>query len=108
MRPAALWFGEAADHALDALANLDLEPLAAASLFVATGAALGENSFQLLFARDFKQRLALRFVVVGVANDVVGGQQSPQPILPLFKRHAAPVVSIEIKQIESVIKHRDI
>src|SRR6266496_4116613 len=59
-----------ADDTLDALADLDLEPLASAALLIATGTPLGDNALQSFVACDLKQRLAAFLVVVGVAYPV--------------------------------------
>ena len=68
MRAAAFGFGVSADHALDPVPDLDLQPLAAAAFFVKTGALLGDDPLQSLLPRHLKQRLAALLVVIGIAH----------------------------------------
>ena len=105
MCAAAFGLGVAADDTLHPLPNLDLQPLAAAALFIKARALLGDDSFQPLLLRHLKQRLAVLCVVIGKSHRVARHQQCRQLALALLQRHAPPVVAIEIQQVERVIQH---
>src|SRR5215469_8808889 len=101
-------FGVAADNAIDALTDLDLQPLVAAALLVETGLLFCHDPFQLSLLRDLKERLAMLLVVVREAQRIPRNDERRQLLLPLFQRHTPPVVAIEIEEIERVIEHRNV
>jgi hypothetical protein len=59
------------DNTIDGLSDFDLQPLAAASLLVSTGARFCKNAFQSLLLRGFKQIQAV-VEMVGIAKRFAG------------------------------------
>src|SRR3989442_1902399 len=94
----------AANHAIDSLCDLDLQPFRCAAFFVATVAFLGEDAFQSLLFRDLEQcDPLLSRIMIRVADYFVGYQNFLEHTLALFECDAPEIVSIEIEQIEDVI-----
>ena len=91
--------------ALQAVCDLDLEPLAGATLLVNAVALFGQDAFQAFFARDFEQSFPLLFVMIGIADGIAGDYQRSQFLFALFERKPSQIVAIEIEQIECVIEH---
>src|SRR5579871_1218736 len=108
MSAAAFGFGEASDDALDLVADFDLQPLPAAALFVAAVAALRDDAFELAGFRDVEEGASLLGVVIGIANRVFLRENRLQLALAVFEIDLAPVFSVEIDEIESVIKDGDV
>src|SRR5258708_31814981 len=90
------------------MTNFDLQPFAAAAFFVIASAFFGDDAFQSLFVSHVEQGLAVFWVVVGVAERVAGQDQRFQFLLALLKRDAAPIVAIEIEQIERIVENGDV
>src|SRR5581483_9772056 len=101
--PAAFWLGVAADHTVDGLRDFYLQPLPAAALFIAAVGALGENSFQTFLFCDFKQRSACAGIVVGIARQIVGNDDSLKHFLAFFQIDPVQIVSIHVDQVEYVV-----
>src|SRR5437762_551866 len=100
-----LRIGVAANHAIDSLRDLDLQPFRCAALLVATVAFLREDAFQALLFRDLEQcDPLLSRIMIRVADYFVGYQNFLEHTLALFECDAPEIVSIEIEQIEDVIK----
>src|SRR5262249_14813492 len=107
--PGAFGIGEATNNAVYRLCNFDLQPLGSAAFFVAAVALLGENTFNALFLCDIKQRLSLLAgIMIGIANDFAGSEDRLKDALAFFQGHFVEIVSIEINQIERIIKDRQI
>ena len=90
------------------MADFDLEPLPAAAFLVATRPPLRQNSFQLFVARNFKQRLALRLVMIRVAQRITRLEDLAQLPLAVLQIDPPPVVAVEINQVKRVIENRNI
>src|SRR6267154_1597222 len=105
---AAFGLGVATDHSFQAMPDLDLQPLAAAALLIDAVAFLGKNTFEAVLLRHFEQGYALLLVVIGIAERVPCDQDGSQFFLSLLERKLAPIVAVEIKQIECVVEHRNV
>src|SRR6266496_3738402 len=100
-----LWIGVAANHAIDSLRDLDLQPFRCAAFLVAAAAFLREDAFQALLFRDLEQcDPLLSRVMIGVADYFAGYQNFLEHTLALFECDAPEIVSVEEEQIEDVIK----
>src|SRR5215467_10402281 len=107
--PGAFGIGEATNHTVNRLCNFDLQPLGSAAFFIAAVALLGENTFKALFLCDFKQCLSLLAgIMIGIANDFAGSKDRLKEALAFFQGYFVQIVSIEIDQIERIIKNRQI
>src|SRR5882672_10734865 len=104
---AAFWIGVSANHALLALRDFDLQPIARPFFLIGAVAFLGEDAFQSALAGYFKQLAALLGIVVGVSNDFSGFEHGLQQFLPHLQTHSAQVVAIEVEQIEGIVENRN-
>src|SRR5260370_667209 len=102
----ALSAGHAADDKILLGDEFDFEPGVAAFGFIAAGGVLGDNTFQLMLARELQERFAVAGIVLGVAHSSVRPNDGLQDALAFGERRVAQVVSVEVEQIKDKVIDR--
>src|SRR6185312_2749563 len=102
MLAAAFRIGIAAHHAIHSLRDFDLQPFAAAALFVTTAAPFGDDPFQAFLLRHIEKSFAI-VKMVGEANEFSWFKNAGENFFALLERNTAQVIAIHIEHIEKVI-----
>src|ERR1700738_4105592 len=102
----ALGIGVPADDTVYGLRDLNLQPFAAAALFVATAASFGEDAFESFLFGGVKQGNSLPGIVVRIARDLTCDKKFLEHAFTLLECYAPQIIAIEIQKVESVVKHR--
>src|SRR6202049_3697616 len=102
---AALRLGISANHALELVPDLDLEPVAAAMFLIGAVSFLSHDALKSVLACHLEQCNPLLPIMIGVAQRVTGHQDRGQGPLAIFKVHLSQVVAIQIEEIKGVIQY---
>src|SRR5215470_15674341 len=106
---ASLRFGVAGNHSFESMLDFHLQPFTAAAGFVEAVASFREDAFQTLAAGYFEESLAVRDEMVRKANGVARrDKQVCECGFAVLERDAAQVVTVEVKEVEGVVKNLNI
>src|ERR1700738_3489245 len=102
---ASLRLGISANHALELVPDLDLEPVAAAMFLVGAASFLSHDALQSVLACHLEQCTPLLLIMIGVAQRVAAHQDRGQGPLAIFKVYLSQVVPIQIEEVKGVIQY---
>ena len=108
MLAATFRLGKPAHHAIDGAANFDLQPFAAAPLFIRTGAPLCHDPLEQLRLGNLKQSLPLFFIMIRKTQPFAPRHDGGEFSFALLERDLAPVFAVEVKQVERIVQDRNV